>query len=278
MIREQYTDQQLITAIRSAGTKRSRALKYLYHNEKYSSKVTEIVTKGGGNNERAKLVFENCIIQFDKLVRRQQYKAETLTHFFESQAKLGWCRLLITSKKAQELVLNFLTSDKELEGKIHALIIKNNGSNDDAQDMYQNGLILINTYMNEGKFRGGAVKGFFYQVCYNLWRNELKKNKTLPLPEDGTDLTISTLDPQEELERKERSRLLDALFKQLSESCQKILRLKFFIIDNYSLQEIAQQMGFKNAQIAANTLSKCRKRLWVLLEKQKPSFEWIRNI
>ena len=132
--------------------------------------------------------------------------------------------------------------------------------------------------MNEGKFRGGAVKGFFYQVCYNLWRNELKRNKTLPLPEDGTDLTISTLDPQEELERKERSRLLDALFNRLSESCQKILRLKFFIIDNYSLEEIAQQMGYKNAQIAANTLSKCRKRLWVLLEKQKPSFEWIRNI
>jgi hypothetical protein len=81
MNREQYTDQQLITAIRSAGTKRSRALKYLYRNEKYTSLVTEIVTKGGGNNERAKLVFENCIIQFDKLVRRNQYTADNLATF-----------------------------------------------------------------------------------------------------------------------------------------------------------------------------------------------------
>ena len=51
-----------------------------------------------------------------------------------------------------------------------------------------------------------------------------------------------------------------------------------FIVDNYSLEEIAKHMGYKNAQIAANTLSKCKKRLWGLLEEQKPSFEWIRKI
>lgn len=278
MNREQYTDQQLITAIRSAGIVRSRALKYLFQNERYRSVVADIVLNAGGNRESAIMVFENCIIQFDKLVRRQLYKTDTITHFLESEARQAWCTILISNKKAQELVLNFLTSDKELEGKIQSTIIKNSGSVDDARDMFQNGLILIDSYMKEGKFRGGAIKGFFYQVCFNLWRNELKKNKTFPLPEDGVDMTLSTVDPHQELERKERAALLKAIFNKLGESCKKILRLKFFVIDNYSLEEIAHQMGFKNAQIAANALSKCRKQLWVLLEEQKPSFEWIRKI
>jgi predicted DNA-binding protein YlxM (UPF0122 family) len=56
------------------------------------------------------------------------------------------------------------------------------------------------------------------------------------------------------------------------------MRLKFFVIDNFSMEEIAQQMGLKNAQIAANALSKCRKSLKELLKQHKTSFEWIRNL
>ena len=279
MNKEQFTDQQLLKAIRQSAEEREKAAKYLFHHEGFRSIVSEIVEKGGGNDSYETLVFENCLIQLDKLVRRNQYTANNLATFFESEARLNWSKVLISDVNARQIALNFLAIDKDLKGKIHTSIRKNSGTNEDAQDIYQNGLILINKHLQEGKFRGGAIKGFLYQVCYNLWRNELKKSKTMPLPEDGVDFSASTfIDPQEVLEQKERAKLLDKLFEQLSESCRKLLRLKFLVIDNFSMGEISQKMGFKNAQIAANALSKCRKRLWTLLEKHKPAFEWIRSI
>ncbi|GEM_PF-505043 len=274
MNKEPYSKQQLFNAILTGGNERDRALKYVFQHKHYRAMVEDIVIKGGGNEEHGKMVFNNCVILLDKLVRRKLFKTESIDEFFESEAKTDWCRELITNNKARDYVLSNITSDKELERKIHAVIVSNSGSKEDARDTYQNGLIQIDSHMKEGKFRGGAVKGFFYQVCYNLWRNELKRAKMASLPEDGFDISINTLDPQRELERKEQKILFKKIFNQLGESCQKILRLKFFIVDQYSMDEIAEIMGFKNGQIASNTLSKCRKQLWEALQQFKPTFAW----
>jgi RNA polymerase sigma factor (sigma-70 family) len=278
MSREQFTDQQIVQAIQRSGVERERVLKYLFNHPEHRSSVSDIVLKGGGNELYSKLIYENCLIQLDKVVRRKAYKSESLAGFFQTEARIMWCRELITNFSARAGVLNHLSSDQALKGKIRAAVVNNSGSAEDAEDMYQNGLMLIDDHMKEGKFRGGTVKGFLYQVCFNLWRNELKRKKTLPLPEDGEALSVTTIDPQKELERKEKADLLGKLFTQLGDKCRKILRLKFFVIDNFSMEEIAQQMGFKNAQIAANALSKCRKNLKELLQQHKPSFEWISNI
>ncbi len=278
MNREQFTDQQIIQAIQQGDEDRKTVIRYLFDHLEYRTKAHEIVEKGGGDKSFARLIYENCLIQLDKVVRRKRYKSENLAQFFESEARIMWCRELISNSTARKTVLENLSSDKELHGKIRASVLSNSGSGDDAQDIYQNGLILTDEHMKNGKYRGGAVKGFFYQVCYNLWRNELKRHKAISLPEDGLDLSISTIDPQQELERKERSEMLNAVFSKLSASCQKIFRLKFLVIDQYSLDEIAKKMGFKNAQIAANTLSKCRKHLRELITQHKPSFEWIQKV
>lgn len=278
MSRKQYTNEQLFTAIRNGGMEREQALKHLFHHEQYRKLVEEVVEKGGGNEKNWAPVYENCIIELDKLVRRQTYMKESLADFFESEAKTAWCRELISNEAAREQVLQFIAVDNELKGKIHAAVKSNSGTDEDADDIYQNGLILVEGHMKDGKFRGGAVKGFFYQACYNLWRNELKKSRELPLTDDGMEMPVQAIDPQKELERKERAELLARLFAQLGESCKKILHLKFFVIDQYSMEEIAEKMGFKSAQIASNTLSKCRKQLWKLLQKHEPSFVWNRNI
>ncbi len=278
MNREQYTDQQIVVAIQNGGEERNAVLNFLFTHSEFRETVKDTVLKAGGNDHYSQFVFENCLVQLDKIVRRRQYKSQNLVDFFDAEARTAWCRELILNQSARETVLQHLTDDDELKGKIRAAVVKNSGSDEDAKDMYQNGLMLIDDHMKEGKFRGGAVKGFFYQVCYNLWRNELKRHKAIPLPEDGFDLSVTMLDPQVELERKERVELLRQIFDELGDTCKKIIRLKFFVIDNFSMEEIAEQMGYKNAQIAANALSKCRKILRDLLSQHKHSFEWIPTI
>ncbi len=278
MNRQRYSDQQLISSIVKGGEERNQTIEYLFHHDSFQAIVTDTVVNAGGNKDYGKTVFKDCIIQLDKIVRRKKYTFPSLEQFFEQVAKQSWCRMLLTDTTARDHVISFLSVDKELKGKIKSTIVRNSGSEDDANDIFQNGLLLINDHLKEGKFRGGAVKGFFYQVCYNLWRNELKKHKMQPLPDDGMDVSVTFIDPQIELERKERAILLDQVFQQLGESCQKILRLKFLVIDQYTMEEIAVKMGFKNAQIASNTLSKCRKKLWKLLQEHKSEFSWISRV
>jgi len=278
MNEEQYTELQLLEAIFKGGNDRKSALQYLFKHKHYRDTVNQIVLNGGGNDGYGKTIFKNCLIQLDKIVRRKKFTYKTLSQFFEQEARLAWCRELVVNSKARDYVLTQLTVDSELKAKIHHTVLKNSGTRDDASDTYQNGLMLINDHMKEGKFRGGAVKGFFYQVCYNLWRNELKRTKAISLPDDGFDLSVNTIDPQKELERKEKANLLHKIFGLLGESCQKILKLKFFIADQYNMEEIAEKMEFKNAQIASNTLSKCRKQLMELLLQHKSTFEWKINM
>lgn len=269
MSREQFTNEQLVAALRSEGEEREQALKYLFHHDQYRELVQGIVEKGGGNEKSRSLVFENCIIQLDKLVRKQAHITDNLADFFGAEAKIAWCSELIISDIARKQVLQFLAIDDELKGKIHAAVRNNSGSSEDAADIYQNGLILIEKHLKGGKYRGGAVKGYFYTVCYNLWRNELKRIKEEPSNDKGIEHSPNTIDPQKILERKEYADYLNKIFSKLGDSCRKILHLKFFIIDQYSMEEIAEKMGFKNAQIASNTLSKCRKQLWILLNNNE---------
>lgn len=278
MNKEEYSQQQqLIQAILSGGQKRDHALKHLFNDTHAFEVVQQVIENGGGNDNYTRQIFKECLVEFDQQVRRYKYKYDNFSTFLEEISRVQWIKLLSSTETARSWVLNTIGHDKQLEGKIHSLIIKNSGSLEDAQDTYQNGLIQIDKQMKEGKFRGGAVKGFFYQVCFNLWRNELKKNKMQPLSDDGMELHITEIDPQKVLERKEYTRLLDEIFNKIGDKCHKILRLKYFVIDQLDMEDIAMKMGFKNAQIASNTLSKCRKKLWELLQDHKPELEWIRT-
>jgi len=130
-------------------------------------------------------------------------------------------------------------------------------------------MVYLDTNIKEGKYQGGALKGYFYHICFNLWRNELKKSKAQLIEDYQAHDPVTNTDPLIELERKERALLLNRLFEELGEQCRKIINLKYLIIDQYSMGDIAGQMGFKNAQIASNALNKCRKRLWDLLQEHK---------
>lgn len=278
MSKEQFSDQQIVLAIQQGGEEREAVLKYLFRHERYRQQTESVVEKGGGDEKYAKLVYENCLIELDKIVRRKQYSDSSLESYFDKTSRILWCSELTSSESARGLVLNHLAKDKDLRRKIQFSVLNNSGSEEDAQDIYQNGLMLIDDHMKNGKFRGGTVKGFFYQACFNLWRNELKRKKCISLPDDGTELTVTNIDPQEVMERKERAELLKKVFNELNKRCQEVLRLRFFVIDKYSMADIARIMGLKNAQNAANALSKCRTQLRNLLMQHESAYQWIQNV
>lgn len=278
MNKKKYTDNEIINDILSGARKRDSALKYLLVRSNYPDLVTQVVTNGGGGSKEAKEIFSDCLISLDKKVRRYLIREDiSLSVFFENEAKQLWSEELKNNKTKRDNLLNLVNKDKNLREQIYRAIMKNSGIKEDAEDCYQNGVILLDKKLREGEYNGGAINGFFYQICYNLWRNELKKSKTFSIENKEYNQPITNEDPADVMERNEQAKLLNDLFQKLGESCQKILQLKYLIIDQYSMEDIAQKMGFKNAQIASNTLSKCRKALWQLLKEHKLYPLWMKR-
>ncbi len=268
--REHYSDKMLIENILKGGIARDQALKYLLIRSSYPSTIKSIIMEGGGDSGNAERIVEDCIILFDRKVRRFELDRNlSLTQFFTEEAKHLWTEQLMTDKDTRDWVIERIHADRKLERQIGIAIRKQSGKHEDAEDCYQNGIILLNSNLQEGKYRGGAIKGYFYKLCFNIWRNELKKHKPDPLEYESEQSPATFDDPQHILERKEQSDILRRLFRNLDASCRKIIRLKYFIIDQLSMEEIAREMGLKNAQNAANALSKCRKKLWELVQKHK---------
>lgn len=283
MIREKYiyTEEMLVEAIRTGGSERDLALKHLYQKSDYKEIVRKTVTEAGGNDSDADMIFEDLLIEVDKLIRRREWLLQrSLPQFFEEESRQTWCSRLRANERLRGEVLGVVSSDKKLQKQIMGTIIKNGGKMEDAQDCYQNGIMLLDVQLREGKYKGGAIKGFFYQICFNLWRNESKRKKTSSLDWEEIDYSSTADSPEHMFESRERTEQLDKIFNALGESCQRILHLKFFMVDQFSMDEIAQQMGLKSAQNASNALSKCRKRLWELLNEQKyeHAYLWKKNV
>jgi RNA polymerase sigma factor (sigma-70 family) len=279
MKKSKYSDNIIIKDILTGGDRRDMALKYLLLKSGYFILVHRVISDGGGEKKQAETIFEDCLIRLDKKVRRFEWQnKDTLTGFFENEARKLWCEELKLNKTSRNDVLNYINSDNKLKQQISGKIMKNSGKAEDAEDCYQNGMILLDAKLREGTYNGGAIKGFFYQLCFNLWRNELKRNKPHLLENEMLKTSVTNDDPSLIMEKKEQAKLLNLLFDKMGETCKKLMKLKYFIIDQYSMEEIAHQMGFKNAQIASNTLSKCRKKLWEMLEEHKQELSWKSSI
>jgi RNA polymerase sigma factor (sigma-70 family) len=57
-------------------------------------------------------------------------------------------------------------------------IKKNKGSQQDAEDLFQELILVFIDLVQTGKFRGqSSIKTFLYAIARNLWLNELKKRE-----------------------------------------------------------------------------------------------------
>lgn len=144
----------------------------------------------------------------------------------------------------------------------------NGGTDDDAKDVFQEAMIvLFNNLQNEEFKLTSKINTYLYSVSRNLWLNELKRNQknsdnifdieeTIP----NNELTLE----EAEWKRINQKRLTWSL-EQLGEPCKSIL--SYFYLYQWSMQEIAEAMGYTNAENAKNQKYKCLLRLKKIYQK-----------
>jgi RNA polymerase sigma factor (sigma-70 family) len=143
----------------------------------------------------------------------------------------------------------------------------NKGSQQDAEDIFQEMILVFIDLVQKGKFRGeSSIKTFLYAIMRNLWLNELKKrNRSLVRDteyysgEDRADQDIS-----ESIEANEMRRQVFGLMDKLGEVCKRIL--VYFYYENLSMKDIVQRLNYDNEQVVRNKKYKCMKELNELLD------------
>jgi len=151
---------------------------------------------------------------------------------------------------------------KNFHPAIKRFILKNSGSAEDADDIFQDAMVVIfRKVRDEGLQLDCSLKTFLYSVCRNLWLQKLEKSKGIGVTSEEIENHIELSD--EMLfdffdEENVKIKLIQDYFLELSPDCKKVL-LMFF--NGVSLKEIALQMGYKTEKYAKTRKFLCKENL-----------------
>ncbi len=148
-------------------------------------------------------------------------------------------------------------------GMVRNLVIKNSGSELDAEDVFQDALVILFKKFNHSEFRLTVkFKTFLYSVCRNIWLTELKvrSGKSIKLKDYekhidiGHELALNWKKTQEEtIQRMENA------MKYLGDKCQQILLM--FYYQKHSMQQIATALDYADADSVKTQKYKCIRQL-----------------
>ena len=150
---------------------------------------------------------------------------------------------------------------------IASYIARNNGTHADYEDMLQEALVILWEKVREGKFVYTAkLSTFLFATVKNIWLRRLARaRREIPADlqlADTQDPVPSVLDTM--IEEEETLAVRGALEK-IGEQCKKLLKL--FYWEERSMEEIAQLMGFANAETVKSKKYQCKKSLEVVLKQ-----------
>lgn len=139
------------------------------------------------------------------------------------------------------------------------LVRKNNGSEEDAKEIFQEAMVILITKIKEEGLRFTcSPKTYLYAVCRNLWLKELaRRNRKANLSVEETEFVAGD-DCVEVIEDQDLLNIYIRHFKELSEECKKILNLH---LKNLPIREITRRMGFKRDSYTMDRKYRCKKSL-----------------
>ena len=145
-------------------------------------------------------------------------------------------------------------------------VLQNSGSEDDAQDVYQEGVMVFYEKVHDGSLELSCqIKTYLYAVCRRLWLKRLTSRsrfgvRLLDDEEHGPYLNTGAEDDLLAAEEQDRrfATMSEAL-ASLGEPCRSLLE-GFYLLDK-SMQDLTAEFGYTNADNAKNQKYKCLVRL-----------------
>jgi RNA polymerase sigma factor (sigma-70 family) len=158
----------------------------------------------------------------------------------------------------------------KFSGKVKRYVTNNNGTEDDAGDIFQESLIDV---YNQAKYKSLQLscpfEPFLLLVCKRKWLNELKKRTVLQVTNNEDDLLNVGedvfLQADELAEKQEQSQIYLKMFEKLSERCKEIITLA---LSDEHQEKIASQLGVTYGYLRKKK-SECISSLIQMIKSEK---------
>lgn len=138
---------------------------------------------------------------------------------------------------------------------IRHFIKTHGGNDDDARDVFQECLIVLFKNAQKKEFvLTASVNTYLFSVGKYLWKDLLKKK--------NREVSFNIDIPAEEIravhEEEQKLRWLDKILASLGDKCADILQRFYF--KKQSMEEIAENLGYRNVDTAKTQKYKCLER------------------
>ena len=144
---------------------------------------------------------------------------------------------------------------------IQHFVENNNGSFDDARDIFQEAMIALYEKVQLDSFvLTCQIKTYLFSICKHLWLKRLQQMGKYSSPLSENEESISIEMDMGQIEKKDAAfAIMDRALNSLGEPCKSLL--EGYYLNKKGMQELASQFGYTNADNAKNQKYKCLMRL-----------------
>jgi RNA polymerase sigma factor (sigma-70 family) len=142
---------------------------------------------------------------------------------------------------------------------IRHFVLKNSGSEDDAEDLLQDSLIVFWEKCQRPEFQlSSNISTYLMAVAKKLWLKKLRSKKREVRLEGitGEEVKIESTGPSL---RPDMAQLLSFYLNQLTSACKEVLYLYYY--DGLKMEAIAERLGYKDSDTVKAKKYRCKKRL-----------------
>lgn len=164
-----------------------------------------------------------------------------------------------------EMIRGLVSGDEEIlrayygyyYKSIRHFVLSNHGHEEDAQDLFQDVLLVIfQKARNESFILKCSLGTYLYSVSKLLWLKELEKKKRISnRPLEMEEYVDTELDVLEIADYNKRLHIYRQHFEKLSSDCRKVLTL---FLEGHNIAEITAIMGYKSDQHTRNRRYRCK--------------------
>lgn len=145
--------------------------------------------------------------------------------------------------------------------KVKRYVLRNNGDEQQAKDVYQEAFLAMWRNVKDGKFttdNKGNIGGYLFQIAKYKWLDYLRSKEYKNTTFINRDIELEESQSEEdELKRIQINAIMTAV-GQMGEKCQTLLKLFYF--ERKSYKEISKIIGIDEAS-ARNAKYRCQEEL-----------------
>jgi len=161
--------------------------------------------------------------------------------------------------------------------KIRKYIVQNNGSGEEAQDVFQDSILTFFQHVLRGKFdQTKSIDGFLYSIARNQWINRAKKMQKQVSGSTNTAYMFKNTASNDYLSQKlseERAEKVQSLLEQVGGRCKELLTYTVFY--KMRMEEVAEKMELSGANAAKTQNYKCKQKLIQLIKDNGGLKAWL---